>query len=139
MAAADSSQMLKAELHTGELLAETLHQQREALVARDLDRITELTVALEGQMERFRAVVDARVAALEGGSEMLSDADAHLLQRVRHTEGRVLRLAELNQDLIADRLACVGAMLSTMGITDATGYGGRASSAVSLGALSRSA
>jgi len=131
--------MLEEELQAGKLLAETLDRQREALIARDLDRITELTAALEGQMERFRALVKTRVSALDSGGADLSDEDADVLQRIHRVEGRVLRLAELNQDLIADRLAYVGAMLSTMGMTDAAGYGAAASSAATVGAMSRSA
>jgi hypothetical protein len=126
--------ILEAELETGALLEQTLERQRKALVARDLDRITELTGILEEQMEHFNLLVQARTEAL--AEEMpLSDRDAELLRRIRQTEARVLRLSELNQDLIADRLAWVSAMLSTIGLTGAAGYGVDAGA----GQISRSA
>ncbi|MFW5866646.1 MAG: flagellar export chaperone FlgN [Armatimonadota bacterium] len=139
MTIADLSSILQSELSAGELLVETLDQQRRALIERDLDRITELTGILEGQMERFSALVDARAEALSGADDLISAEGARVLQRIRQTEGRVLRLATLNQDLIADRLAYVGAMLSTIGITNAAGYGAGPHAAAAPGATSRSA
>jgi len=126
--------ILEAELETGALLERTLERQRKALVARDLDRITELTGTLEGQMEHFNLLVQARTEVLDEDTP-LSDRSADLLRHIRQTEARVLRLSELNQDLIADRLAWVGAMLSTIGLTGAAGYGADATA----GHMSRSA
>ncbi len=113
--------ILEAELETGTLLMSTLDRQREALIARDLDCIDELTAALEGQMAHFGTLVEARMAAM-AHDEDITDRGAELMRRIRHMEARVLRLARLNQDLIADRLAYVGAMLSTLGLTSAAGY-----------------
>ncbi len=118
--------ILEAELETGELLTETLNRQRQALIERDLDRISEITGLLDGQMEHFSDLVDARKHALGQQETPPGGETAELLRRIRRTEGRVLRLAELNQDLIADRLAYVGAMLSTLGLTEAAGYGSQA-------------
>lgn len=117
------SSILEAELETGTLLVETLDRQRRALIERDLERITELTGILEGQMEHFSMLVDARTEAIDADAPELSEECAQLLRRIRNVETRVLHLAELNQDLIADRLAYVGAMLSTIGLTGAAGYG----------------
>lgn len=114
--------VLEAELASGELLEVTLERQREALLRRDLDRINELTDTLEGQMEHFGTLVETRSYALDGRAPV-DERSADLLRRVRRTEKRVLRLAEINQDLIADRLACVGALLSTLGLSDPGGYG----------------
>ena len=113
--------ILEAELQTGTLLMSTLDRQREALIARDLDCINELTVALEEQMAHFGTLVEARTKAM-ASDQSVTDDRAELMRRIRHTEARVLRLAILNQDLIADRLAYVGAMLSTLGLTSAAGY-----------------
>lgn len=126
--------ILEAELETGALLLDTLDRQRRALIARDLDLINDLTGALEEQVAQFMALAEARASAVGDAVEM-TGRRAELLRLVRRTEGRMLRLARLNQDLIADRLACVGAMLSTLGLAGAAGYGpgGRDS------ALSRSA
>jgi hypothetical protein len=135
MTAADITSVLDEELEIGELLAETLECQRRALLKRDLERISELTGVLEGQMEHFSTVVEARVEAMTGEDVQLGEHCGELLQRVRHIEARILRLAEINQDLIADRLAYVGAMLSTVGLTGAAGYGAQAPAS----ALSRSA
>lgn len=133
------SSILEAELQTGQALAETLDRQRQALVARDLERIIELTGTLEGQMEHFRTLVVVRMESLSHFDGELSEACASLLQRTRQMEGRVLRLSELNQDLIADRLAYVNAMLSTIGLTGAAGYGSAGDAAQHRSALSRSA
>lgn len=126
--------ILEAELETGALLEQTLERQRTALVARDLDRITELTGVLEGQLEHFNLLVQARTEVFDEDTP-LSDRSADLLRRIRQTEARVLHLCSLNQELIADRLAWVGAMLSTIGLTGAAGYG----AAPRTGAMSRSA
>jgi len=113
--------ILEAELKTGTLLMGTLDRQREALIARDLVAIDELTAALEGQMAHFGTLVEARTQAMQA-DEGVTDRRAELMRRIRHTEARVLRLARLNQDLIADRLAYVGAMLSALGLKSAPGY-----------------
>jgi len=126
--------ILEAELETGTLLLDTLERQRQALIARDLDRITELTGILEGQMEHFNILVEIRTETIDADTP-LDDRAAGLLRSIRHTEARVLRLAQLNQDLIADRLAWVGAMLSTIGLTGTAGYGVE----TRAGALSKSA
>lgn len=133
------SSILEAELETGELLAETLDRQRRALLERDLDRIMELTGSLEAQVEHFRLLVAARTEALSRIDGEVSAACAALLQRIRPVESRVLRLSELNQDLIADRLACVNSMLSTIGLTGAAGYGSAGSASQHPPAISRSA
>ncbi|MFO8080801.1 MAG: flagellar export chaperone FlgN [Armatimonadota bacterium] len=135
MAADALSSMLNAELETGELLAETLDCQRRALIERDLDRISRITGVLEGQIEHFTALVEGRIKAVEDAGGAPNEDCAELLERVRQTERRVLRLAELNQELIADRLAYVGAMLSTIGMTGPAGYGADTASAT----VSRSA
>lgn len=122
MTADELTCILEAELETGELLADTLDRQRRALVQRDLDRVNEITEVLEGQMEQFGSLVEARTRAMREDAA-ITDRRSDLLERIRRTEGRVLRLAELNQDLIADRLAWVGAMLSTVGLTGEAGYG----------------
>ncbi|MFP4248900.1 MAG: flagellar export chaperone FlgN [Armatimonadota bacterium] len=135
MTADTLSSMLNAELEAGELLAETLDCQRRALIERDLDRISRITGVLDGQMEHFTALVERRIKAVEDAGGALNEDCAELLERIRRTERRVLRLAELNQELIADRLAYVGAMLSTIGMTGPAGYGADTASAT----VSRSA
>ncbi|MFW5867018.1 MAG: flagellar export chaperone FlgN [Armatimonadota bacterium] len=135
MTADTLSSMLNAELEAGELLAEALDCQRRALIERDLDRISRITGVLEGQMEHFTALVERRIKAVEAAGGALNEDCAELLERIRRTERRVLRLAELNQELIADRLAYVGAMLSTIGMTGPAGYGADTASAT----VSRSA
>lgn len=135
MTAEALTSILVAELETGTLLAETLDRQRRALLERDLAGVSEATEILEGQIEHLRLLVAARVKTLEDSDGRLSDECAELLRRIRQTEARIARLVGLNQDLIADRLAWTSAMLSTIGITGAAGYGPDAHSA----ALSRSA
>ena len=135
MTAEAVSSILEAELETGELLAQTLDRQRRALIRRDLDRITEITGILERQMRHFATLVQERTEALEHAHGPISGERAEILRRIERTEKRVLQLAELNQDLIADRLAWVGAVLSTIGLTGAAGYGVEAQTT----ALSRSA
>lgn len=121
MSADALTSILEAELQTGTLLMGTLDRQREALIARDLECINELTVTLEEQMAHFATLVETRAKAM-ASDRSVTDGRAELIRRIRHTEARVLRLARLNQDLIADRLAYVGAMLSTLGLTSAPGY-----------------
>ncbi len=114
--------ILEAELQTAELLTETLDNQREALVERDVDRLNEVTAALEDQIAHFGTLVEARKTELEGGPSP-REAEAELLRQIRGAERRLLHLAEINQDLIADRLACVSGLLSTLGLTDTGVYG----------------
>lgn len=115
------SALLEAELDAGTLLLNALDRQREALVARDLEAMDDLTAALEDRMAQFSALVQTRIESLASRPD-LTDHHRALVQRARHTEARLLRLAQLNHDLIADRLACVGAMLATLGLTTEAGY-----------------
>src|SRR5690554_1608282 len=127
--------ILEAQVQTGALLVETLDRQRAALVERDLERLLEITETLEEQVRDFGALVEARTEALADAPAQPADEHAGLLRRIRRTEARVMRLTRLNQELLADRLAYVGAMLSTVGLAGATGYGAEPR----MGALSRSA
>ncbi len=112
--------ILEAELEAGTGLMEALDRQREALVERDLCAIEETSRALEPLMAQFGIFVDARKRVLDGDGQRPPQRD--LMQRVRHTEAGILRLAQLNQDLLADRLAYVGAMLSRLGLAGQVGY-----------------
>lgn len=114
--------ILEAELDTSRLLLDTLDRQREALIARDVEQIDELTDLLENQMTHFNTLVETRMRAMRA-DDRVTDRRAELMRRIRHTEARMLRLARLNHDLIADRLSYVGAMLATLGLRGADGYG----------------
>lgn len=105
--------VLRAELETGEELARSLERQREALVTRNIDRLGELTEIIEGQFAHFNTLMQTRERIL-GDAPALTDATAALLRQIARTEARIKELAELNQSLIADRLAYVGAMLSAI-------------------------
>ncbi|MGC9320595.1 MAG: flagellar export chaperone FlgN [Armatimonadota bacterium] len=105
--------VLEAELETARALVETLEQQRRALIARDLERLSELTEILEGQFEHFNTVLQTRTQAMQEAPE-LTDRHADLVRRISRAEVRVVNLATLNQDLVADRLAYVGAMLGAL-------------------------
>jgi hypothetical protein len=112
--------ILQAELEAGTRLMDALDRQREALVERDLCAIEETSRDLEPLMAQFGIFVEARKRALAGDGKRPPQRD--LMQRVRHTEARIIRLAQLNQDLLADRLAYVGAMLSSLGLAGQVGY-----------------
>ena len=126
--------VLEAELDSAGRLLESLEQQRQALLARDLDLVDELTASIEQQFEHFGLLIETRVTALraDGAHHVRHGA---LLRRLRSTETRLLRLAQLNHELIADRLAHVGAMLSVVGMSIEPGYASHAPGA----SMSRSA
>ncbi len=113
--------ILEAELAAGTRLMEALDRQREALIARDLCAIEEISSDLEPLMAQFGIFLEARKRALDEDRQCrLLPPD--LMQRVRQAEGRILRLAQLNQDLLADRLAYIGAMLAKLGLVSQVGY-----------------
>lgn len=104
--------LLEEELELGCALAQTLDRQRRALIDRDLDRLTELTGILEGQFKRFNELLTAR--ADRPSPDRPGDDDPRLMRQIARIERRVMDLAQLNQELIADRLAYVGAMLGVI-------------------------
>ncbi|MEA3402911.1 MAG: flagellar export chaperone FlgN [Armatimonadota bacterium] len=128
--------VLKAELDTARALVETLEQQRRALIARDLERLNELTEILEGQFEHFNVLLQTRAQAMREAPD-LTDRHGELMRRIARVEVRVMDLAALNQDLVADRLAYVGAMLAVILPDCGDGYrpeGGRPALTVSRSA-----
>ncbi|MGD9498188.1 MAG: hypothetical protein AB7Y46_17940 [Armatimonadota bacterium] len=104
---------LEAALQTGQALVEDLERQRMALIERDLDRVNELTHTLEGRFRRFALLLHTR-AGLLTAEGTLTEGQAALLREVGHVEARVVGLARLNQELLADRLAGVSAMLGLL-------------------------
>lgn len=139
MTAHTATSILEAELEASELLAETLNRQRHALIQRDPEGINEITGILEEQMAHLTDVVRTRTDLLGRKETRLTAEQAELVRRIRRSEARVLRLAELNEELIADRLAYVGAMLSLIGPGNPAGYGADARAEVPVGAMSRTA
>jgi len=130
--------ILEAELAAGAALAETLERQRVALIARDLEGIDELTERLQEQFAHFHAVLRSREQALPAvGSP--GDRVAALLREARDLEARVVGLARLNNELLADRLARVNTVLSALLPETAAGYSPAGGLRRSGGTLARSA
>jgi len=130
--------ILEAELDAGAALAETLERQRVALIERDLKGLDELTERLQEQFAHFHLVLQTREQALAGAGP-LGDRAAALLREARGLEARVIGLARLNNDLLADRLARVNAVLTALLPDTAAGYSPAGELRRSGGALARSA
>lgn len=129
--------ILEAELDSGAALLETLECQRVALIERDLKRLDEITGTLQDQFAHFNLVLQSRAQALDGVAP-LDDRTAGLLRRARLLEARVAGLAQLNNELLADRLARVNAVLSALLPDPEVGYSPM-SERRRTGALARSA
>jgi len=130
--------ILEAELAAGAALAETLEGQRVALIERDLKGLDELTERLQQQSAHFHLVLQSREQALAAAGP-LGDRAAALLRGAKRVEARVIGLAQLNNELLADRLARVNAVLAALLPEAAAGYSSAGEVRRSGGALARSA
>lgn len=114
---------LSAELEAAEQLARSLEGQRDALIAQDADRLDDTTASLQDQFEQFRYLVQRREAAF-GDETSPTGEELDLLRQLRAADYRVKSLAELNQEILADRLAYLRAMLALLRPEEqAVGYG----------------
>ncbi len=114
---------LSAELKAAERLTQSLEGQRDALIAQDADRLDEVTASLQDQFEQFRYLVQRREAAF-GDMSPPTGEELDLLSRLRAADYRAKTLAELNQEILADRLAYLRAMLALLRPKEqAAGYG----------------
>jgi hypothetical protein len=130
--------ILEAELESGGVLVATLEHQRVALIERDLTRLDELTGQLQGQFAHFSLLLRTRVRSMET-TGALSDRGAALLREAQRLEARVAGLAQLNNELLADRLACVNTVLAAL-LPEATGgYSSTGETRPSGNTLARSA
>ena len=112
MSTASRLEALSAELLAAGQLARSLENQRDALVAQDAERLDEMTASLQEQFEQFRYLVQRREAAFNGAPPTGEESD--LLRQLRAVEYRVQALAQLNQEILADRLAYLRAMLALL-------------------------
>ena len=101
---------LAAELEAARALTELLQRQRDALIAQDTERLDEVTARLQEQFGQFRYMVQTREAAL-GEAPDLGPDEVALLRELRTAESELQILAEVNQQILADRLAYVRALL----------------------------
>lgn len=107
--------ILEAELEMGRELAHTLECQRQAIIDRDIARLDELTGILEGQFGRFNELLTARVGAKDT-SPRIDDRRAELERQAMHVEARVVSLARLNHELLADRLAGFAPLVAALAL-----------------------
>ncbi len=130
--------ILEAELTAGGMLTETLERQRVALIERDLKCLDELSERLHEQFAHFHLLLQSREQALAAAGP-LGDRSAALLREARRLEARVVGLARLNNELLADRLARVNAVLASLLPETAVGYSRAGELHRSGGTLARSA
>jgi len=130
--------VLEAELETGRALADTLERQRVALIERDVDQVNELCGILEGQFEHLNLLLQTRARAMADDGA-ITDRRAALVREVAHVEARMMDLAQLNQTLLADRLAYVTVVLGALAPDDAGAYSAPGGARRAVGALARSA
>ncbi len=130
--------VLEAELETGRALADTLERQRVALIERDVDQVNELSGILEGQFEHLNLLLQTRARAMADDGA-ITDRRAALVREVAHVEARMMDLAQLNQTLLADRLAYVTVVLGALAPDDAGAYSAPGGARRAVGALARSA
>jgi len=135
---------LTVELQAAHQLAQSLESQREALIAKDTDRLAEITASLRDQFALFRSAVAEREANF-GAAPTPSGKELALLAQLRAADYRVKALAELNHEILADRLAYLRLMLEQIcPRTPGTGYyptarAGEAGSGVPPAQVARSA
>lgn len=105
--------LLEAELTASRAVAETLDVQRRALLAPEPSVLEEISDRLADEFEHLSALLQMRQAACDSEPEPNTRAAA-LLREVRLTQARIAGLAGLNQELLADRLAYVSAILGAL-------------------------
>lgn len=105
--------LLEAELDASRALAETLEAQRRALLEPEPAVLSALTDRLAGQFEHLSTLLQARWAAFDP-PPALDAREAALLREARLMQARVAGLAQLNQELLADRIAYVGVVLGAL-------------------------
>jgi hypothetical protein len=111
MSQATRLKALAAELEAARELAGLLESQRDALIAQDTERLDEVTAALQEHTGQFRYLVQTREQAFREAPE-LDTEDIAFLRELHSVEAQLQSLAQLNQQIIADRLAYVRVLLS---------------------------
>ena len=104
---------LSVELEAVQKLAESLESQRDALIERDIGHIEDLSVRLEDGFAQVGDLAVEREAAFRD-APLPSSEELALLRQLRAAEHQVMSLADLNQQIIADRLAYLRVMLDQM-------------------------
>jgi hypothetical protein len=113
MSQATRLKALSAELEAARELAELLERQRDALIAQDTERLDEVTAGLQERADQFRYLVQTREQAFREAGELGSE-DIAFLRELHSVEAQLQSLAQLNQQIIADRLAYVRVLLSRL-------------------------